>query len=77
MSRSTVCYIDKDVQCPYYNRVDRTRSQIVCEGIDGASSSRLQFQGNKAMFEYMRNRCVTEYGLCTICRGLNKYYEVD
>lgn len=77
MSRSTVCYIDKDVQCPYYKRVDRTKSQIICEGIDGATSSRLQFQGNKMMFEFMACRCTTDYGRCTICRGLNKYYEVD
>lgn len=76
MGRSTCCFIDKDVQCPYYKRVDRTRSQIICEGIDGATSSRLQFSGNNAMFEFMRQRCTTDYCLCHMCRGLNEYYEV-
>lgn len=76
MGKRTRCgYIDKYVICPYYKRVDPDRNQIVCEGVDGASSTRLGFENKQERENYMRTRCTSDYCLCAVCRGVHEFYE--
>ena len=74
---SIVCYLDKDIKCPFYRRLDFKQRQIVCEGVDGASSSRLQFMDKANMKNYVLRRCTTDYCLCCQYRGLYEFYEVE
>lgn len=76
-SHGTTSYIDKVVNCPYYRRVDWEKNQIVCEGVDGASSSRMVFETRQELKQFIRERCSTHYCLCVLCRAINEYYEVS
>lgn len=73
----SVNFIDKYVVCPYYKRIDREKNQIVCEGVDGASSTRLGFENKQERETYMRARCTSDYCLCSVCRGIHEFYEGD
>lgn len=77
MNRGGTNYVDKFVQCPYYKRVDWEKKHVVCEGVDGALTSRVTFETRKDLEEYMRSRCTTEYCLCAICRGIHEYWNGD
>jgi len=69
-------FMDKHMTCPYFRRFDTDgKTQIVCEGVDGASSSRMSFSGIKQLKEYAMSRCASDYCLCVLCRGLNEFYE--
>lgn len=76
-SRGSSNYVDKFVICPYYKRVDKEKNQIVCEGVDGAASTRVVFQNKQEVEAYMRARCTSDYCLCAVCRGVHEYYEGD
>ena len=76
-NKGSTNFVDKFVTCPYYKRVDKDKNQIVCEGVDGASSSRLVFPSGKECEAYMRARCTSDYCLCVLCRGLNEFYEEE
>lgn len=70
-------FIDKFVRCPYYKYIYKKSNTIVCEGVDGAASSRLVFGTRAEMEKFMRDRCTSDYCLCVMCRGIHEYYEVD
>ena len=72
-----VSYLDKDVKCPFFKSVNFHARQIVCEGVDGAASTRLRFGTREKLEKYVAERCCTDYCLCPVCRGLYDYYEGD
>lgn len=69
-----VAFMDKYILCPYFKRFES--NQICCEGVDGASTSRMAFRNTKEMKEFAFRVCAaSEYALCPIARGLNEYWE--
>ena len=69
-------YMEKHILCPFYKRFDTTNKvQIVCEGIEQASSSRMAFSSIRNMKEYAMERCAKHYCLCPLFRGLYEYEE--
>ena len=72
-----VTYIDKHIVCPYFKRFEMEKQQIVCEGVDGASSTRVSFPGVQQLKDFAYDRCAKNYCLCVVCRGLHEFYEGD
>lgn len=70
-----VTYFDKHIKCPYFRECNPNSKQITCEGVDGVSSTRMNFRNYHKMKEYIFNRCAKDYCLCVLCRGLNEFYE--
>ena len=71
-----IAFMDKYIQCPYFRRFET--NQICCEGVDGASTSRMAFRNTKELKEYAFRVCATaSYGLCPLARGITEYLEVE
>lgn len=72
---SKASFMDKYVQCPYFKRFEV--SQVCCEGVNGASTSRMAFRGTKEMKDYVRRVCAANWEQCPIAKGLNGFWEEE
>ena len=70
-------YLEKYIQCPFYNGMRFDRCAISCEGVEGASCIQTKFKGIKGLKEYVFTRCAKDYVLCPVYRGLYEYYEEE
>jgi len=68
-------YLDKYINCPYFKRIDLKTNRIICEGVDGAASTMMQFVTREQLKKYVFDRCAAGYCLCCVCRGLEEFYE--
>jgi hypothetical protein len=69
-------FMDKYIVCPYFRRIET--NQICCEGVDGASTSRMAFRNMKELKDYAFRTCATAaYGLCPLARGITEYLEAE
>jgi len=68
-------YLDKYINCPYFKRIDWKTNRIICEGVDGAVSTMMQFTDREKLKSYVFERCAEFNCLCCVRRGLEEFYE--